>query len=39
VRPYGLDICNGVRRDGKLDAQRLRDFVRAARGAAASPAR
>jgi phosphoribosylanthranilate isomerase len=37
VRPYGLDICSGVRRDGRLDAQRLHDFVRAARGAAAEP--
>lgn len=23
VRPYGLDVCSGVRRDGKLDAVRL----------------
>lgn len=35
VQPYGLDVCNGVRRDGRLDAQRLHDFVRAARAAAA----
>ncbi len=37
VQPYGLDICNGVRRGGRLDAQRLHDFVRAARTAADSP--
>jgi phosphoribosylanthranilate isomerase len=37
VQPYGLDICSGVRRDGRLDAQRLHDFVRAARAAAAGP--
>ena len=23
VRPHGLDVCSGVRRDGKLDAVRL----------------
>ena len=23
VRPQGLDVCSGVRRDGKLDAVRL----------------
>ena len=38
VRPYGLDICSGVRRDGRLDAQRLHDFMHAARGAAAESA-
>ncbi len=38
VQPYGLDICSGVRRDGRLDAQRLHDFMRAARPAAAAPA-
>ena len=30
VRPFGLDICSGVRQDGKLDALRLRAFVAAA---------
>lgn len=29
VGPYGLDICSGVRRDGQLDADLLRDFLRA----------
>ncbi|HVQ02615.1 MAG TPA: phosphoribosylanthranilate isomerase [Burkholderiaceae bacterium] len=38
VRPYGLDICSGVRRDGRLDAQRLHDFMHAARDAAAETA-
>ena len=26
VRPAGLDVCSGLRRDGRLDAGRLRDF-------------
>ena len=30
VQPFGLDICSGVRQDGKLDALRLRAFVAAA---------
>ena len=38
VQPYGLDICNGVRHDGKLAARRLHDFMRAVRGAAAEQA-
>ena len=28
VAPYGLDICNGVRTRGKLDAAKLADFFR-----------
>lgn len=31
VNPYGVDICNGVRTEGKLDRQKLRAFVEAAR--------
>ncbi|QJD78778.1 phosphoribosylanthranilate isomerase [Spirosoma rhododendri] len=27
VRPFGLDICSGVRTDGQLDADKLRAFV------------
>lgn len=27
VRPYGLDICSGVRTDGKLHQQKLEQFI------------
>jgi phosphoribosylanthranilate isomerase len=33
VRPWGLDVCSGVRKDGGLDAGRLTAFVRAMRRA------
>ena len=26
VRPFGLDVCSGVRTDGRLDAQKLKRF-------------
>jgi phosphoribosylanthranilate isomerase len=29
VRPYGLDICSGVRTDGRLDAAKLAEFMAA----------
>ena len=29
VGPFGLDVCSGVRTDGKLDASKLRRFFRA----------
>ncbi len=29
VKPYGVDICNGVRTEGKLHKQKLADFVNA----------
>jgi phosphoribosylanthranilate isomerase len=29
VRPYGVDICNGVREEGKLHKQKLIDFIAA----------
>ncbi|MEM6567954.1 MAG: phosphoribosylanthranilate isomerase [Planctomycetota bacterium] len=31
VRPFGVDICSGVRVDGRLDPDRLDAFVRAVR--------
>jgi phosphoribosylanthranilate isomerase len=34
VGPFGLDICSGVRTDGKLDAEKLHRFFRAVRSAA-----
>lgn len=33
VRPFGLDLCNGVRVDGHLDAARLAAFVAAVQAA------
>lgn len=33
VRPFGLDLCNGVRVNGHLDAARLAAFIEAARRA------
>ncbi|HST10594.1 MAG TPA: phosphoribosylanthranilate isomerase [Terriglobales bacterium] len=35
VEPFGLDLCSGVRTDGKLDRERLRDFFEAVRAATA----
>ncbi len=35
VSPYGLDVCSGVRTDGKLDAIKLRRFFSAVRSASA----
>ena len=29
VRPFGIDVCSGVRTNGKLDAVRVAAFVRA----------
>lgn len=29
VQPFGLDLCTGVRTDGKLDQQKLKDFFNA----------
>ena len=33
VRPHGLDLCTGVRVDGRLDAARLADFMAAVQAA------
>ena len=33
VRPYGVDVCSGLRPAGRLDEGRLHDFVRAIRDA------
>ncbi|HEY5177712.1 MAG TPA: phosphoribosylanthranilate isomerase [Terriglobales bacterium] len=35
VGPFGLDLCSGVRTDGKLDAAKLRRFFAAVRNAGA----
>lgn len=32
VRPFGVDVCSGVRTDGKLDTAKLADFMKAALG-------
>ena len=29
VRPFGVDICSGVRTEGKLDPNKLEAFIRA----------
>jgi len=31
VRPFGVDVCTGVRTDGKLDEAKLKDFIAAVR--------
>ena len=33
VRPFGVDVCTGVRTEGRLDARKLRAFVAAVAGA------
>ena len=32
VQPYGVDVCSGVRTNGKLDAQEAADFINAVNG-------
>lgn len=32
VQPFGIDVCSGVRTDGKLDRQKLSDFFSKAMG-------
>jgi phosphoribosylanthranilate isomerase len=36
VRPYGLDLCSGVRSDGRLDSEKLAMFMRAVQKADAA---
>ena len=31
VRPFGVDVCSGVRTDGKLDPAKLQQFIAAVR--------
>ena len=31
VRPYGVDLCNGIRTNGMLDESKLEAFVAAVR--------
>ena len=33
VRPFGVDLCSGVRTDGRLDAEKLDSFIKAVRSA------
>ena len=35
VRPFGVDVCTGLRTDGRLDEEKLAAFAGAVRGAAA----
>ena len=35
VEPYGVDVCSGLRTDGRLDAAKLDAFMRAVEGVAA----
>lgn len=37
VQPFGIDVCSGVRADGKLDAGRLAAFVRGMQSAPDRP--
>ena len=37
VRPFGLDLCTGVRTDGRLDHVKLKAFMKAATGAGGAP--
>lgn len=32
VRPFGVDVCSGVRTEGKLDSEKLRSFFKSVSG-------
>ena len=32
VQPFGIDVCSGLRTEGHLDPQKLKEFIRAIRG-------
>jgi phosphoribosylanthranilate isomerase len=34
VAPFGVDVCSGLRTNGKLDETKLADFMRAVRDSA-----
>jgi len=38
VRPFGVDLCSGIRRSGQLDPDLLQDFIQGVRGADAARA-
>lgn len=38
VRPFGVDVCSGVRTDGRLDTTKLSAFMNAVRSTSAGPA-
>jgi phosphoribosylanthranilate isomerase len=38
VRPFGVDLCSGVRTQGRLDADKLNAFIDAVRRADSEPA-
>jgi len=38
VQPFGVDVCSGLRTDGRLDAEKLEQFMHAVREAASTGA-
>jgi phosphoribosylanthranilate isomerase len=38
VQPFGVDVCSGLRTDGRLDAEKLEQFMHAVREAASTSA-
>jgi phosphoribosylanthranilate isomerase len=38
VQPFGVDVCSGLRTDGRLDAEKLEQFMHAVREAASAGA-